>query len=94
MARIRAQEGGFGPAGFLAPDDMEMFERSQAGMAAAPIQTTRLTDALSMLSGPGGNVVVLNGPDGKVSQKDLDAVITKFEQHFDAGSKSEQARIV
>jgi glyoxylase-like metal-dependent hydrolase (beta-lactamase superfamily II) len=35
-------------------------------MAAAPIQTTRLTDALSMLSGPGGNVVVLNGPDGKV----------------------------
>jgi len=36
IARIRAQEGGFGPAGFLAPDDMEMFERSQAGMAAAP----------------------------------------------------------
>lgn len=36
QARIRAQEGGFGPAGFLAPDDMEMFERSQAGMAAAP----------------------------------------------------------
>jgi cyclase len=39
---------------------------ARAGMAAAPIQTTRLTDALSMLSGPGGNVVVLNGPDGKV----------------------------
>ncbi|WP_372723385.1 aromatic ring-hydroxylating dioxygenase subunit alpha [Immundisolibacter sp.] len=36
IARIRAQEGGFGPAGFLAPDDMEMFERSQAGMAVRP----------------------------------------------------------
>lgn len=39
---------------------------ARAGMAAAPIETTRLTDALALLSGPGGNVVVLNGPDGKV----------------------------
>ena len=39
---------------------------ARAGMAAAPIETTRLTDSLTMLSGPGGNVVVLNGPDGKV----------------------------
>ena len=36
LMRIRAQEGGFGPAGFLAPDDMEMFERSQAGIAVRP----------------------------------------------------------
>jgi phenylpropionate dioxygenase-like ring-hydroxylating dioxygenase large terminal subunit len=35
-ARMRAHEGGFGPAGFLAPDDMEMFERSQAGIDAGP----------------------------------------------------------
>ena len=34
-------------------------------MAAAPIQQLELTDRLTMLSGPGGNVVVLNGPDGK-----------------------------
>lgn len=27
---------------------------------------TRLTDTLTMLSGPGGNVVVLDGADGKV----------------------------
>lgn len=40
--------------------------RMRADMGAAPIQTTRLTDALTMLSGPGGNVVVLHGPDGKV----------------------------
>lgn len=30
-ARIMAHQAGFGPAGFLAPDDMEMFERTQAG---------------------------------------------------------------
>lgn len=30
-ARIMSHQTGFGPAGFLAPDDMEMFERTQAG---------------------------------------------------------------
>ena len=35
-------------------------------MGAAPIVATRLADNLSMLSGPGGNVIVLNGPDGKL----------------------------
>ncbi len=35
-------------------------------MAAMPVQVTTLTDTLSLLSGPGGNVVVLNGADGKV----------------------------
>lgn len=39
---------------------------TRAQMAAAPIEATRLTDTLTMLSGPGGNVAVLNGPDGKV----------------------------
>src|SRR5271156_5482591 len=37
--------------------------RAQSG--AAPIQSQKLADNLTMLSGPGGNVVVLNGPDGK-----------------------------
>src|SRR5277367_6197508 len=37
----------------------------RAQMGAAPIQTQKLADNLTMLSGPGGNVVVLNGPDGK-----------------------------
>ena len=36
FARIRAHEAGCGPAGFLAPDDMEMFERSQVGIRANP----------------------------------------------------------
>jgi glyoxylase-like metal-dependent hydrolase (beta-lactamase superfamily II) len=35
-------------------------------MAAAPLQTSKLTDRLTMLSGPGGNVVVSTGPDGKL----------------------------
>lgn len=39
---------------------------ARAGMAATPIEATRLTDTMTMLSGPGGNIVVLNGPDGKI----------------------------
>jgi cyclase len=37
----------------------------RAQMGAAPIQSQKLTDNLTLLSGPGGNVVVLTGPDGK-----------------------------
>ena len=41
-----------------------------AGMRAQfggmPIQSQKLTDSITMLSGPGGNVVVLNGADGKL----------------------------
>jgi cyclase len=38
----------------------------RAQMGAAPIETRKLADGLVMLSGPGGNVVVLHGRDGKV----------------------------
>jgi cyclase len=38
----------------------------RAQMGALPIQTTKLGDRLTMLSGPGGNVVVLTGSDGKI----------------------------
>jgi cyclase len=37
----------------------------RAQLAAVPIQTQKLADNLTLLSGPGGNVVVLNGTDGK-----------------------------
>ncbi|MGB9464429.1 MAG: MBL fold metallo-hydrolase [Candidatus Acidiferrum sp.] len=37
----------------------------RAQMGAAPIQSLKLADNLTLLSGPGGNVVALNGPDGK-----------------------------
>jgi len=38
----------------------------RAQMGANPIQAQKLADNLTMLSGPGGNVCVLNGPDGKL----------------------------
>jgi cyclase len=38
----------------------------RAQMGAIPIVTATLTDRLTMLSGPGGNVLVLYGPDGKI----------------------------
>ena len=38
----------------------------RAQMAANPIQSQKLAENLTMLSGPGGNVVVLDGADGKV----------------------------
>jgi cyclase len=37
----------------------------RAQMGALPIQSQKLADNLTLLSGPGGNVVVLTGPDGK-----------------------------
>jgi glyoxylase-like metal-dependent hydrolase (beta-lactamase superfamily II) len=37
-----------------------------AQMGAAPIRAQPLAENLTMLSGPGGNVVVLNGSDGKI----------------------------
>ena len=38
----------------------------RAQMGANPIQAQKLADNLTMLSGPGGNVCVLTGPDGKL----------------------------
>lgn len=38
----------------------------RAQMGAAPITSTTLVPNVTMLAGPGGNVVVLNGADGKV----------------------------
>jgi cyclase len=44
------------------PDPVAAF---RAQMAANPIQAQKLADNLTLLSGPGGNVVVLTGADGK-----------------------------
>jgi len=38
----------------------------RAAAANAKLTTLKLTDALSMISGAGGNIAVLTGPDGKV----------------------------
>ena len=58
-------ENGIAPAANTAPGgDPLTVQRAQ--MAAAPIETLELGPGLVMLSGPGGNVVVLHGGDGKV----------------------------
>ena len=49
------------PAAKAAADAME---QRRVEMGKAPIVRTRLTDRLEMLAGPGGNVLVLHGPDG------------------------------
>jgi len=48
-----------------APSAAELVASMRAKFNAAPLQTQKLADNLTMLSGPGGSVVVLNGPDGK-----------------------------
>src|ERR1700731_5076276 len=47
-----------------APTDSLAAMRAQMG--SAPIQSQPLAENLTLLSGPGGNVVVLNEPDGKI----------------------------
>ena len=52
-----------GPAQQAQATDQLTAMRAQFG--GMPVQPQKLTDSLTLLSGPGGNVVVLNGPDGK-----------------------------
>jgi cyclase len=40
--------------------------QARAQMAAVPLETLKLRDNIYMLYGPGGNMVALTGPDGKV----------------------------
>jgi glyoxylase-like metal-dependent hydrolase (beta-lactamase superfamily II) len=54
--------------------------RSGAQMAATPIVSTRLMNIMTMLAGPGGNVIVQHGLDGKV-------VVDTFVQGAFAGLK-------
>jgi glyoxylase-like metal-dependent hydrolase (beta-lactamase superfamily II) len=60
---LRAYAAGYGQQATPAGDPLAQV-RAQIG--AIPIQTQKLADNLTMLSGPGGNVVVLNGADGKI----------------------------
>jgi cyclase len=44
----------------------DRLSQMRAQMSAIPLQTTKLRDNIYLLSGPGGNMVVLNGADAKV----------------------------
>jgi len=48
-----------------APSPADLLTSMRAKFNAAPLETQRLAGDLTMLSGPGGSVVVLNGADGK-----------------------------
>ena len=54
------------PDGLLYAFQGNAVDARRAQSAAAPIETTKLTDRLSLLTGPGGNVIVFHGPDGKI----------------------------
>jgi len=61
-ALVHAAKPGF-PQQAAAGDPVAAMRAQFGGM---PIQAQPLTDSITMLSGPGGNVVVLNGADGKL----------------------------
>jgi cyclase len=48
-----------------APSPADLLADMRAKFNAAPLETQTLAEDVTMLSGPGGAVVVLNGPDGK-----------------------------
>jgi cyclase len=48
-----------------APSPADLLADMRAKFNAAPLQSQKLADNITMFSGPGGSVVVLNGPDGK-----------------------------
>ena len=54
------------PEGLVHAFQANAVDAQRTQTAAAAIQTTKLTDRLSLLAGPGGNVLVLDGPDGKI----------------------------
>ena len=47
-------------------DGIAQAEKMRAATGAQPIASQKLTDAVTLLSGPGGNVLVLHGADGKL----------------------------
>jgi cyclase len=49
-----------------APAPDPLVEKMRAQMGAAPIETSKLAEGVAMLSGPGGNIVVLTGREGKI----------------------------
>jgi cyclase len=58
---------------------------ARAQMAAAPMQSQKLGDSLTLLSGPGGNVVVLDGSDGKLMVDTfVQPVWPQLQQHLDS----------
>jgi cyclase len=54
------------PGGLLEALQENTADSLRAQMGATPISTMKLAERLTLLYGPGGNVVVFHGPDGKL----------------------------
>jgi glyoxylase-like metal-dependent hydrolase (beta-lactamase superfamily II) len=60
---LRASAAGYAQQ---APSSADLLASFRAQFNAVPMETQKLADNVTMFDGPGGAVVVLNGPDGKV----------------------------
>jgi cyclase len=64
-------------------------EESTRKMASVPLQTLPLRDNIHLLFGPGGNMVVLDGPDGKILvDSSFARVAPKVKEMLDAFSSA------
>jgi cyclase len=54
----------------MAQAPAKLADSMRNGFANAPLTVTRLTDAITVFSGPGGNMAILTGPDGKLMVDD------------------------
>ena len=61
-ALLRASAAGYAQQ---ASSPAELLTSFRAQFNAVPMETQKLADNVTMFDGPGGAVVVLNGPDGK-----------------------------
>jgi cyclase len=59
---LRASAAGYAQQ---APSPADLLASFRAQFNAVPMETQKLADNVTMFDGPGGAVVVLNGPDGK-----------------------------
>ena len=59
---LRASAAGYAQQ---SPSPAALLASMRAKFNAAPLEAHRLAEDVTMLTGPGGSVVVLNGPDGK-----------------------------
>src|SRR6266513_2164577 len=59
---LHAATAGFGQE---SPSAADLLASMRAKFNAVPMETQKLADNVTMFDGPGGAVVVLNGPDGK-----------------------------
>jgi cyclase len=64
-------------------------EQMKQQMASVPLQTMKLRDNIQMLYGPGGNMVVIDGPDGKILvDSSFTSVAPKVKQTLDGLSNA------